>query len=528
MHFLPRARRSRVAPRVNPQAENQAQLETAMSDHIDGPRQIGDPSADLTDLFAFTSPENPARTVLAANVFPTCGNDAIFSNAINHAIVVRRAKVAGIGEATKFETSDPEVRFSIRFDALERGAAGQAAIQRGTCTFPDGQTLRIVVNDEKGASTPDGAFRVFAGLRSDPFILAWIFGDAQITKFQNLLLHDNVLCIVVEFDTRRVLNPDRGSLFGVIAETVPLAHRGQFVGSEPPRLDWVGRPEQTNIRLNCPLINNLEDLRDLWNQQTPFAISDTHRPVFLQRLKDSLTAFDMHDGRQDWTPAALTANANMFLDDFMLFDVAKPITDTSHLEIEKSTLNGQAYQTGGGRTVDADVIDVLLTWMVNRDREFLQGGTTKATKPGTKTFPYFASPNTELQTVEETVELAATPDRVWELIGQFGGGWHPLIANISVVGTGVGQLRVIETIDGKQIIDRLDAIDNTARSYRYTNIGGIPASSYTGTLDVKPRGTGSSVVWRSQFLANGQGTLAVRTIVSTLFKTGLESLKSRF
>ena len=83
-----------------------------MSDHIDGPRQIGDPSADLTDLFAFTSPENPARTVLAANVFPTCGVDAIFSNAINHSIVVRRAKVAGIGEATKFETSDPEIRFS--------------------------------------------------------------------------------------------------------------------------------------------------------------------------------------------------------------------------------------------------------------------------------------------------------------------------------------------------------------------------------------------------------------------------------
>ena len=81
-----------------------------MSDHIDGPRQIGDPSADLTDLFAFTSPENPSRTVLAANVFPTCGADAIFSNAINHSIVVRRARVAGVGDATKFETSDPEMR----------------------------------------------------------------------------------------------------------------------------------------------------------------------------------------------------------------------------------------------------------------------------------------------------------------------------------------------------------------------------------------------------------------------------------
>ena len=181
----------------------------------------------------------------------------------------------------------------------------------------------------------------------------------------------------------------------------------------------------------------------------------------------------------------------MFLDDFMLFDVAKPITDTSHLEIEKSTLNGQAYQTGGGRTVDADVIDVLLTWMVNRDREFLQGGTTKATKPGTKNFPVLRRRRTpNLQTVAESVELGAAPDKVWELIGQFGGGWHPLIANIKLIGTGVGQLRVIETVDGKQIVERLDAIDNSARSYRYTNIGGIPASNYTGMLEVKPKGSG--------------------------------------
>ena len=41
-----------------------------MSDHVDGPRSIGDPAADITDLFAFTSPENPARTVLAVCVFP--------------------------------------------------------------------------------------------------------------------------------------------------------------------------------------------------------------------------------------------------------------------------------------------------------------------------------------------------------------------------------------------------------------------------------------------------------------------------
>ena len=75
----------------------------------------------------------------------------------------------------------------------------------------------------------------------------------------------------------------------------------------------------------------------------------------------------------------VNASANVFLDDFLLFDVSKPITDMSHLEIEKSTIDGRPYQTGGGRTVDANVIDILITWMVNRDREFLQGGATGAT-----------------------------------------------------------------------------------------------------------------------------------------------------
>ena len=39
-----------------------------MSDHVDGPRSIGDPTADLTDLFAFTSPENP-RIPFSPHVF---------------------------------------------------------------------------------------------------------------------------------------------------------------------------------------------------------------------------------------------------------------------------------------------------------------------------------------------------------------------------------------------------------------------------------------------------------------------------
>jgi hypothetical protein len=97
-----------------------------------------------------------------------------------------------------------------------------------------------------------------------------------------------------------------------------------------------------------------------------------------------------------------------------------------------------------------------------------------------------------------------------------------------MTGSGVGQLRTIETIDGKQIIERLDEIDPPGRFYRYTSLSGIPASNYVGTLGVKPKGDGSVVEWRSQFLPDNQPDIVVQAIVSALLKTGLDGLKQRF
>lgn len=220
--------------------------------------------------------------------------------------------------------------------------------------------------------------------------------------------------------------------------------------------------------------------------------------------------------------------SEIFLDNFLVFDVAKSITDASYLEMERSTLDGHAYATGGGRTVNVNIMDVMYTWAVNRGRKQLKGGVTDATKPGTNTFPYFATPNTELQVVDEATDLLATPAEVWSLIGQFGGVWHPPVADIRLTGTGVGQLRSIQTIDGKRIIERLEDMDDAQRLYQYTNISGIPASNYNGVLSVRQAGSGSSVQWRVQFLADDQPDFIVRLIISTLLKTGLEGLKARF
>ena len=62
------------------------------------------------------------------------------------------------------------------------------------------------------------------------------------------------------------------------------------------------------------------------------------------------------------------------------------------------------------------------------------------------------------------------------------------------------RLRVIETIDGKRIIERLEEIDNSSKIYRYAMLSGLQATDYTGTLSVTPKGAGSSVQWRVQYL----------------------------
>ena len=41
-----------------------------MSDHFSGPAVMGDPAVDITDFYAFPSPERSGNLVLIMNVFP--------------------------------------------------------------------------------------------------------------------------------------------------------------------------------------------------------------------------------------------------------------------------------------------------------------------------------------------------------------------------------------------------------------------------------------------------------------------------
>jgi len=68
-----------------------------------------------------------------------------------------------------------------------------------------------------------------------------------------------------------------------------------------------------------------------------------------------------------------------------------------------------------------------------------------------------------LETLSDSVELAAGPDDVWALIGQFRGKGHPLVAKIEVRGSGIRQTRIVDMVNGMQVTGcRIDALATSA------------------------------------------------------------------
>ena len=495
-----------------------------MSDHIDGPRSIGDPPTDVTDLFAFKSPEHPDRIVFVANFFPFAGKTALFSNAADYSIVVRQVTQTGMGTKAGFKPIGQELRFTFRFDSLQSHVDGKLHAQKGTCTLPDGRLLSLTVGQESGVTTSDNTVRVFAGLRSDPFFVGWL-RDGVWKPVKNLIEGDNILSVVLEVDTSKILHPQDGSLFGVIAETTSRVGKNSSHANFQ-RYDWVGRPEQTNFILFMP---GKTDLSDVWNQQTPFALSQELIPLFRQRLTDSLSQWDRNDDKQQWDDASLEAHVNIRLNDFLLIDVAKPTSDTSYLEIEKSAIEARPHTTGGGRTLNAKDIDILVTWLANRDQgPFWQSPATQATKPGGTVFPYVQPPNLETTRITRHIDVQAPPERVWEIVGDFGSVWHPLVANLTLTGQGIGQLRRIETVDGKVFVERLYGRDETKKVLNYTMISGIPADIYEGQMSVEPNGSGSRIAWTINFRHAGMAGFILDITISTLIYTGMAALQAKF
>ena len=368
-----------------------------MSDHISGPRALAEPIADITDAYAFPSPERSGQLVLVLNTLPFAQPSARFSDGLVYRFRLRPVAAAAGDNPALFVVGAEEFAFDCVFSAPVSGSGVGGSDQDGACTTPAGETVSFSVNDEQGRSAH--GVRVFAGPRWDPFImdapaaLATIATGKLAFTDPGAIFMDgkNVLSLVVEVDCARVLGG--AELVGVVAETLT---RGKLT----VRLERVGRPEVKNLMMapkQFDPVNRDLEIRDLYNSEDAFHLSPAYRGANRARLNANLAFWDGLDGNQDWPADEGGAHplTELLLADFLVVDVTKPYAEQgSFLEIELATRGARAHQTCGGRALNDDVMDTLFTVLVNAGNgPTIRDGVDQATMPAARMFPYLASPN---------------------------------------------------------------------------------------------------------------------------------------
>ena len=121
------------------------------ADHVDGPRASADPAADITDVLTWTSPD-AQRVFLVMNLTRNATTASRFSDSVQYVFHTTSRPSFGAPPS-------PEVAIICTFN--------QAQIIQ--CWAGNDDYVTGDANNTSGIVSDDGKFRVFAGLRNDPF-----------------------------------------------------------------------------------------------------------------------------------------------------------------------------------------------------------------------------------------------------------------------------------------------------------------------------------------------------------------------
>ena len=365
-----------------------------MSDHISGPRALAEPIADITDVYAFPSPERAGHLVLVENTLPFAQPSALFSDGLVYRFRLRPLTAATGNSPAPFTVGEDELVFDCVFsDPADIDGQGQ----EGVCTTPTGDTIGFRVGDEQGGS--GHGVRVFAGARWDPFIMdapaalkTIATGKLAFTDPSSIYMDGkNVLSLVVEIDCARFLG--EVGLVGIVAETLT---RGKLT----VRIERVGRPEVKNLMLapkQFDQVNRDLEIRDLYNMEDGFQLAEGYEGAYRARLNANLAFWDGLDGKTDWPLGEDGTHplTELVLADYLVVDPRKPYAEQgSFLEIELAAREGRAHEMCGGRALNDDVMDRIFTLLINAGKgPVIRDGVDRSTSPGLRSFPYLAPAN---------------------------------------------------------------------------------------------------------------------------------------
>lgn len=144
-----------------------------------------------------------------------------------------------------------------------------------------------------------------------------------------------------------------------------------------------------------------------------------------------------------------------------------------------------------------------------------------------------------------TAEVAATPEEVWAVIGDFQDmSWHPAV--FSTTGEGGNEIdatrQLVLGAEGGPTIDEVlykYSAEKMSYSYRITavEVTVLPVTNYSSHLTVKPTDSGGSLIeWKGAFYRGYPNNdpppelndEAALTAVNGVYQAGLDALVARF
>ena len=136
--------------------------------------------------------------------------------------------------------------------------------------------------------------------------------------------------------------------------------------------------------------------------------------------------------------------------------------------------------------------------------------------------------------VSKDIELNASPETVWKLIGPFNNldAWHPMIIDSKMQGdeSQAGTTRTLTLGDGAKIFEKLLAHSNSDLSYSYAiTKSPLPVKDYVSSISIAAIKDGKSLVtWTSTFDAFNASNEKATEVITGVYNAGLENLAALF
>jgi hypothetical protein len=372
------------------------------SDHLDSPATVANPQADISDVYAWVSPEgkqlNLAMTVLGHS----------FSNKVRYTLHVDSGNVFGHTNAsTAIECIFP-------------------AANSATCTVGTADSASGDVSGAAGIEGKNRRFRVFAGLRDDPFYnnIKGLLGAYQtaIDATKNGAVIDAAGCAQYDEATVRgiqdqMTHTEKGpaqNFLGnwtvaaiVISVDLDVVTQGGKVlavwgttSSGSGQMDRMARPFVTNTLLGSAPFSP-DDASGVLRQKYNEVRSAT-AASFVPDLQKGLAFQDSLDGKcgnQILSEATVSSSrysalAKVFDDDRLWVDTTSSVC-TQFFAVELAALKGKKTKHDcGGRSPTYDTSNVWRSLLIAGATAGVSDGLRKDEHPPSATvFPFLAPPD---------------------------------------------------------------------------------------------------------------------------------------